>query len=443
MKNFKTIAALLLLSFAGQAQEAANDTIERHNYNHWSVEFNVGQNKPVSPFAEGYYASKPNTFFYFNGVEHYDAGIRYMFSNAFGMKLDLGIDFIKNQDGSGSLDFEMQQYRIGLQGVANLGRVLRFETFTGRFGLLAHGGIQFATREPSIGINAGQKERDGGIIYGLTPQFRITNWLALTGDFTGMNNFRQHYNWDGSLADTKNSLSGMMFNTSLGLTVYIGSKEKKHADWYIPKGPIAQGDPESKKRLDAIESQLADTDRDGVPDYLDSENNTIAGVAVDTKGRAIDTNKNGIPDEMERKTPGRVDQQFEGSDKQGAAYNASHANANALTELVENGSINIFFDLNSATANSGSTNNVYMILQYLKDHPESRIQLTGYADHRGDEALNKELSQRRATNLKQLYVAQGIAASRIAIVGQGVDTTYPATQTGMDLARRVSVKMIR
>ena len=41
---------------------------------------------------------------------------------------------------------------------------------------------------------------------------------------------------------------------------------------------------------------LQDTDRDGVVDYLDAEPNTTGGVAVDTKGRAIDVNKNGVPD---------------------------------------------------------------------------------------------------------------------------------------------------
>lgn len=44
---------------------------------------------------------------------------------------------------------------------------------------------------------------------------------------------------------------------------------------------------------------MNDTDKDGVPDYLDVENNSIAGVTVDTKGRMVDKNNNGVPDELE------------------------------------------------------------------------------------------------------------------------------------------------
>ena len=44
---------------------------------------------------------------------------------------------------------------------------------------------------------------------------------------------------------------------------------------------------------------MNDADKDGVPDYLDVENNSIAGVAVDTKGRMVDKNTNGVPDELE------------------------------------------------------------------------------------------------------------------------------------------------
>ena len=49
-----------------------------------------------------------------------------------------------------------------------------------------------------------------------------------------------------------------------------------------------------------METQMNDSDKDGVPDYLDQENNSVAGVAVDTKGRMVDKNNNGVPDELER-----------------------------------------------------------------------------------------------------------------------------------------------
>jgi len=433
IKITATLAALLLTN----ALIAQQDSLRGKPFNRWSVEVNAGQNKAIKPFSEGYYSANPDKYFNFTGVNHFDAGVRYMLSDRFGLKLDGGYDLIENQKGSGSLPFSTKSYRIGLQGVVNVGHILNFESFTHRFGLLAHGGMQVSRFK----VTSSRQEDNGGVMLGLTPQLRLTRWCALTGDFTYIGNVRQHYTWDGELSPAENNLTGGMVHTSLGLTFYLGGKDS-HADWYISEPPVAKADAETKKRLDTIETLMNDTDKDGVPDYLDSENNTPNGVAVDTKGRAFDLNKNGIPDDMERRqAPSRIDQDFSIGGDSNTTNNSG--GILALKQLVENGSINIFYNVLMDTPNSGSTNNVYMILQYLNEHPQSKIQLTGYADRRGSELQNKDLSQRRAMNLKRLFVKSGIAEDRITIAGQGVDNAYPETKTGLDLARRVSVKLIK
>ena len=82
-------------------------------------------------FAPGYYSETPSFF-------HADFGVRYMFNNKFGLKLDGAYDRIK--EGEGVARFRSNYYRVDLQGVVNVGRVLNFETWTNRIGLLAHGG---------------------------------------------------------------------------------------------------------------------------------------------------------------------------------------------------------------------------------------------------------------------------------------------------------------
>ena len=57
---------------------------------------------------------------------------------------------------------------------------------------------------------------------------------------------------------------------------------------------------ELRARVAVLEEMMNDTDKDGIPDYLDVENNSLAGFAVDTKGRMVDLNGNGVADEIER-----------------------------------------------------------------------------------------------------------------------------------------------
>ena len=59
-------------------------------------------------------------------------------------------------------------------------------------------------------------------------------------------------------------------------------------------------------------------------------------------------------------------------------------------------------------------------IQWLKDHPNVRFYVHGYASSRGDLIYNLNLSQRRADWVKQTLVSQGIPESRVKVaVGWG------------------------
>jgi len=395
-------------------------------FNSWSVEANFGQNKAVKPFADNYYSSDPTKYFNFSDVNHFDVGVRYMFSTKFGLKLDFASDEVKNQKGNLSLDFKTQQYRLGLQGVANLGRIMSFETFTNRFGLLGHAGIQVSQLTSKMGVTKDVSEDNGGVIVGFTPQVRITNWLVATADFSVLSNLRQHLNWDGSYADSDNNLSGTMYNTSIGLTAYLG-KNEKHADWYLVDDLIKSKDDELREKLLNIEKMLEDTDRDGVPDYLDAENNTPTGLPVDTKGRYVMTPQSNGNDQL-----------VNGDNT--ANINSPFSKDNASKSLIEKGYVNVFFDVDNDTPNAGSSSNIYYMVQFLSQNPNAKAKLVGYADPRGDNSENLDLSKRRAKSVYDILVKSGINTSRISIEGHGVDTTYPSdSKVGLDLARRVSI----
>lgn len=418
--------SLLSLSISAQEKEAKTDS----DFNRWSFEVNAGTNKAIKPFGEGYSSSdetKLNAFV----LNHYDLGLRYMITSKFGLKLDVSNDKIANQKGSSSLPFESQLYRLGLQGVVNAGKIMNFEEFTRVIGILAHAGIQVSQFNSDLGIAKGITEYNGGIMLGVTPQIKISDRFVFTVDFTVLSNLRQHLNWDGTSSIKSNNLTGQMFNTSVGLSYYIG-KNQKHADWSSTV-VVPTPDPEVTKRLDEIEKLMNDTDRDGIVDHLDSENNTPTGVAVDSKGRFIDENKNNIPDELEPKVA---------RDGKDGDVLASTSSSDAAKFLIEKGYVNIFFDVNKDVPNSGSMNNVYYIIKFLKTYPETKATLSGYADANGDEAANISLSQKRAQNLYNVIIANGINADRVNILGNGVDKEYSSDSAiGLGLARRVSISL--
>ena len=425
----------LIFPIALSAQKKETKVVK--DFNTWSLEVNAGMNNAIKPFTAGYSASNESKFFS-TTINHFDLGVRYMLTPKFGFKLDLANDKIENASGSNSLPFETQQYRLGLQGIMNVGRLMGFDDFTHTLGLLIHAGVQVSTLTPKIGINKDVTEKDGGILFGITPQVKLSNHLALTADFTYISNVRQHLAWDGNNSAQSNNLNGQMYTTSLGLTYSFGKKEN-HADWVVP---VKNEDKVADilKQMDAVKELMNDSDRDGVVDHIDIQNNTPAGVAVDSKGRFLDVNNNGTPDEMESNIIADQKVEMNNSNNSNNANN-NNSTINVLKELVEKGYVNIFFDVNQEDPNSGSTNSLFQIIEYVKTNPENKIILSGYADVRGDEKSNKDLSKRRAENVRKLLIASRINADRIVINPQGVDKDLPNSKTGLDLARRVSIQI--
>src|SRR5690606_6505142 len=138
------------------------------------------------------------------------------------------------------------------------------------------------------------------------------------------------------------------------------------------------------------------------------------GVAVDTKGRAIDHNGNGVPDELESYIDQRASQ-IKQEVKEGTAAD--------LEGLINSGYVNVYFDFNSDKPNAQSVSGINFLTKYMKDNPSASADVIGYADEIGNSEYNKDLSRRRAENVKQILVDAGIDASRLNIIGNGEDAS--------------------
>ncbi|MGL2966098.1 OmpA family protein [Flavobacterium sp. XGLA_31] len=450
MKNrLLLLITLLSVSLTATAQKKKDDKkadkeliaaepdkeITGDTYNKWSVEIDLGQSKGGKPYAEGYYMSDPDKVLGGFQLNHYGFGVRYMISPKFGLKTHLSYDDIKKLPGSESLDFKVQHIQMTFEGVVNAVRLFDLQDEAKRFGLLFHFGIQASQMSPKMNTaaapnNKGKKELNGGVIVGVTPAIRLFDNLSLFADIAINSNIRQHFNWDGSYSERSNNLTGSLFTTSLGFSYAFG-KQKIHGDWALIQDKKDKEIDALNNRIGEIETLMNDSDKDGVPDYLDAENNSIAGVAVDTKGRMVDKNNNGVPDELEK----YVDKTITNNNN----TNSATVTNGMLEQLINDGYVAAYFDPNKTQPTTASSDNIGFILNYLKNNPDKSIEIIGYADELGSTAYNNKLSGDRAANVKAILAKAGINPNRLTIVGNGIDDSVDKNS---DYARRLVRKVV-
>ena len=410
-----------MFAFAINTLSAQTELVEKKEigFNQWSFELAGGFNKPQRPMTAGYSTAVVSPY-------TVDLGIRYMFNNKFGLKGDFGYNSFTGEDES--IAFDTKYYRADLQGVANLGRIMNFETWTKTFGLLGHAGfgLSFLERKDPTYV----KDRMGNFMVGVTGQIKLSERIVLTGDFTTITNAKQNVAFDGASNNDLRGFNGSLFTGTAGITVYLG-KNAKHADWVI----------ENDDRFDAIdakfmaiENKMLDTDKDGVADYLDEEANTPAGSLVDTKGRSIDKNNNGVPDETEAYV------------LKNYATNTTNSpllsNNELITSLINGGYVAVYFDFNKSTPTNVSTEGTDFMLTYLRNNPSATIDIVGHADEIGRSAYNDKLSNARANNVKNTLVKAGISESRLNVIAAGEDTSVDVdSENARRLVRRVTFRV--
>lgn len=408
MKNYLFLFMLGLALFSNQAfsqEDTESDAkADSKNYDKFSIEANVGMNRTDGYYSPGFYQTDAEKEYALGDVSHFDLGLRYMFNEKFGLKLDGAYDIFESRSDA-SAPYETNLLRFGLQGVANFRSILNFDSFTKKFGLLGHAGVHygFFNGDSRNGIDIdGDADQVSGFMIGLTPQFKLSNTFVLTADATFIKNYRQHQTWDFNPAPNNSNLNAEFFNVSLGLTVYLG-KNDTHADWYNPADETENELEKLRKRLADVEETLptkADKTEE-VPDYIQTYVNNY----VDERLKDVD--------------PGPV-----------------------TKSLIEDGYVRIFFDFDKDMPLSSSVNDISALIEFLNNNPEQNIELIGMTDTLGSDAYNEKLSLRRAKNVHDILVEAGIDASRLEHRGSGKNPVYTSKNEYIRmLARTVTVKL--
>ena len=92
----------------------------------------------------------------------------------------------------------------------------------------------------------------------------------------------------------------------------------------------------------------------------------------------------------------------------------------AQPELVFLALENIYFNFNKSTLTPEAKANLKRNFQILTKNPKARIRIAGYASASGSDAYNQKLSERRAENVKEYLVNEGIISrDRLVTIGYG------------------------
>ena len=107
-----------------------SNAFPQSKYNRWLIESSVGPNKPMGPLTPGFLSSSLN-------LGHADLGLQHMINDYFGFNGNLGIGSFSETAGV-SLEFTTNYFRLNVQAVGNIVKMLDLPSLSRKLGMLAH-----------------------------------------------------------------------------------------------------------------------------------------------------------------------------------------------------------------------------------------------------------------------------------------------------------------
>ncbi len=252
--------------------------------NKWSVSAKFGANKPVNPYALGYFS---NTF----GFPSFQLGTRYMGNPYTGIEVQLSANRFKfDQFGivSGSKNFTSRYLGITVLAATNLGEILKIEDFAPRIGLLFSSGVGFSTHyNDSLHIfkDKGSDEMVN-FQFQLMPMYHLTPKVSLVAQLNLSAHLYQDLTYDMTSKVLDRGIDGFLITGTVGVNYSIG-KHKNDIEWFSEQKYLQDQLAKKQSLYDSLVSNMNDDDKDGVPDYLDLEKGSVTGAVVDNHGMTV------------------------------------------------------------------------------------------------------------------------------------------------------------
>jgi OOP family OmpA-OmpF porin len=213
-------------------------------------------------------------------------------------------------------------------------------------------------------------------------------------------------------------VSDNFFNATLGVSLKLG-KHESHLMWHDPLQEIYYKlDVLANKNQDIEVCKKGDLDNDGVCDDWDRQLDTPAGARVDGAGVALDTDLDGVIDLYDKcvTVPGPVENQ--GCPTTTAPITGPVTETETKLDGIE-------FDLNSDRILPSNTPILNNAVSYINSSSGS-YNVIGATDTRASDAYNQKLSERRANNVKNYLIQNGVQSGKLNAIGRGEkDLKYP------------------
>jgi OmpA-OmpF porin, OOP family len=105
---------------------------------------------------------------------------------------------------------------------------------------------------------------------------------------------------------------------------------------------------------------------------------------------------------------------------------------------------NIFFETGKDELKNESQSELNRVIDFLKENPTVKIELSGHTDNVGDKGFNKSLSQKRANAVLEFLKKEGIDTARLVAKGYGMEKPVAdnTTETGRSMNRRVEFTIL-